>query len=95
MIRQPFLYVLFFCLLICCTWALAQDGSTQKDNDEKDRCSEYKMRVVKPSNEIDYKLRITKPRKDIDFKGKIVDPCEKPDAKPGKRPSSPENEKHK
>jgi hypothetical protein len=95
MIKRSFLYILFFCLLISCTWALAQGSSDTKDNDKKDDCSEYKMRVVRPSNEIDYKLRIAKPREDIDFKGRVVDPCKKPDAKSSKRPSLPENEKQK
>jgi hypothetical protein len=95
MIKQFFLYILFFCLLISCTWALAQNSSTPKSNDKKDRCSEYKMRVITPSNEIDYKLRVRKPREDIDFKLKVVDPCKKSYAELLKEPSLPENEKQK
>jgi hypothetical protein len=93
MIKQSFLYILFFCLLLGCTWALAQDSSTPKDTDKTDRCSEYKMQVVTPSNEIDYKLQIIKPREDIDFKLIVVDPCMKPCTESAKRPSLPENEK--
>jgi hypothetical protein len=95
MTRHSFLYVLFFCLLIGCTWTFAQNSLAPKNNDDKDRCSQYKMRVVTPSNEIDYKLRIAKPREDIDFKGKVVDPCKQPDAKSSKTPSLPVKEKQK
>jgi hypothetical protein len=95
MTRRFLLYSLFLCLLISSIFALAQDSLTPKSNDKKDRCSEYKMRVVAPSNKVDYKLRIAKPREDIDFKGKVVDPCKKQDAKSSKRPSSPANEKQK
>jgi hypothetical protein len=45
---------------------------------KKDRCAEFKMIVISPSNEIDYKINIIKPRDDIDFAGKVVDPCQKP-----------------
>jgi hypothetical protein len=78
-----------------CASALAQDSWTPKSNDKKDRCSEYKMRVVTPSDEIDFKLKIVKPREDIDFKLKVVDPCKKLDAESAKEPSLPENEKQK
>ncbi len=80
MTRHPFVYVLFFCLLIGCTWTFAQDSLTLKKNekdDKKDRCGAYKMRVITPSNEIDYKLQVIKPREDIDFKLQVIDPCKK------------------
>jgi hypothetical protein len=95
MTRHWFLYVLFFCLLIGSTWTFAQNSLTRKNNDKKDNCSRYKMRVVTPSNEIDYKLRIAKPREDIDFKGKVINPCKKPEAESSESPSSPEKEKQK
>jgi hypothetical protein len=95
MIRRFFLYILFFCLLISSIWALARDSSTLKENDNKDRCSEYKMRVATPSNEIDYKLQIIKPREDIDFKLMVIDPCKKPYIELAKKPSLPANEKQK
>jgi hypothetical protein len=95
MARRSFIYVLFFCLLTCCTWALTQYRSTPTDKDKKDNCSEYKMRVVTPSNEIDYILQKTEPREDIDFKGKVVDPCKQPDAKSSKTPPLPGQEKQK
>jgi hypothetical protein len=81
MARHSFLYVLFFCLLIGCSWIFAQYSSAPKNNDKKDRCGEYKMPFVLPSNKIEYKSQTAKPRGDIDFKGKVVDPCKKPDAK--------------
>jgi hypothetical protein len=78
MTRQSFIYLLFFCLMISCTGAFAQEILTAKGNDKRDSCSEYKLQVVMPSNEIDYKLQIIKPREDIDFKLMVVDPCKKP-----------------
>jgi hypothetical protein len=93
MTRQSFLCILFFCLLISCTWALAQGSLTAKGNDKRDRCSDYKMQVVTPSNEIDYKLQIIKPREDIDFKLIVVDPCKEPRPEAAKEPSLPEKEK--
>jgi hypothetical protein len=93
MTRQSFLYILFFCLLTSCTWAFAQESLTAKGNDKRDSCSEYKMQVVTPSNEIDYKLQIIKPREDIVFKLMVVDPCKKPRPEAAKEPSLPENEK--
>jgi hypothetical protein len=95
MTRPFFLYILFFCLLIGCTWAFAQESLTPKGSDKRDSCSEYKMQVVTPSNEIDFKLQIIKPREDIDFKLIVVDPCKKPYTESAKKPSLLENEKQK
>jgi hypothetical protein len=95
MIKRSFLCILFFCLLVSCTWALAQESLTPKGNDKRDSCSEYKIQVVTPSTEIDYKLQIIKPREDIDFKLRVVAPCKKPSIESAQRPSLLENKKQK
>ncbi|MGH9844717.1 MAG: hypothetical protein ACREEM_38865 [Blastocatellia bacterium] len=60
--------------LVFGTWAWV---ARAQDNQDGDACSRFKMRVVKPAENIDQKM-VVKPAEGIDYKGIVVDPCRPP-----------------
>jgi hypothetical protein len=72
------LCLFLFTVLIAAGDSLAQNGPNPESSEE-DPCAYYRMRVVKPPDDIDYKLRISKPDESIDYRTIVINPCKKPD----------------
>ncbi len=53
----------------------SSDYTQQIPDASSDECGRYKMRVVKPSEDIDYKLIVVRPAEGVDFKGRVINPC--------------------
>jgi hypothetical protein len=84
-----------FTVLIAAGDSLAQNGPnpiphglrwqyvllTMEDrkSSEEDPCAYFRMRVVKPPDDVDYKLRIAKPDESIDYRTIVINPCKKPE----------------
>ena len=76
MTRVTSLCFFLFTILTSVSYPLAQNSPKTESLDE-DPCARYKMRVVKPPDDVDYKLRITKISDDIDPR-MVINPCKMP-----------------
>jgi hypothetical protein len=72
------LCLFLFTILISAGDPLAQNGPKPESSEEYP-CAYYKMRVVKPPDDVDFKLRIAKPDESIDYRTPVINPCKKPD----------------
>jgi hypothetical protein len=78
MTRLTSLCLFLFTILISAGYLLAQNGPNPESSEE-DPCARFRMRVVKPPDDVDYKLRIAKPIEGIDYKLIVINPCKIPD----------------
>ena len=63
--------VLVFALLS----EVAANGSSSDEREQDDPCSQFKMRVMAPPDNIDFKLKIIRTFEDVDYKLRIFNPC--------------------
>src|SRR5581483_10751602 len=74
--KKSFSTALLFLLLI----TLSGLAGTQPDDraPSKNRCDQFKLRVIEPADAERYKMQVVKPDDRVDYKGIVIDPCAAP-----------------
>ncbi|HKX32613.1 MAG TPA: hypothetical protein VJ302_33315 [Blastocatellia bacterium] len=65
---------------------LGQEPAQKPPVKKQDQCSQFKLRVIAPNEEVDYKLTTTKPPESVEYKGRVINPCQTDEARTVKSP---------